>query len=354
MSPKPRLLFTLGDVAGIGPEIVVKAWPELNDICEPVVVGDPDWLRRTVAELGGSAEVTTHSHPSDGTPTAERIPCLPGSEQRLSGITPGKISAAAGRAAFDFLIAAIDWTMQGAAHGIVTCPLHKEALHAAGLAHPGHTEILAERTGDGPFAMMLWARGPLLPHGLGVVHVTLHMALRDIFRHLTKAAVLEKIRLLHGVMQQLCDNTPRLVVAGLNPHAADGGLFGDEEKTIIAPAVDVARECGIDVTGPLPADTLFVKAQTGAFDGVVVMYHDQGHIALKLLSGLRAVNVTLGLPIVRTSVAHGTAYDIAGKGVADHCSLVEAARVAAVLVEKGQNLQHKRSRPLEPNNGGGR
>jgi 4-hydroxythreonine-4-phosphate dehydrogenase len=158
------------------------------------------------------------------------------------------------------------------------------------------------------------------------------MALRDVFRHITTAAVIEKIHLLHGVMRKLTTRAPRLAVAALNPHASDGGLFGDEEAKIIRPAVEQAKQAGIDVTGPLPADTLFVQAQRGAFDGIVAMYHDQGHIALKLLTGLAAVNVTLGLPIVRTSVAHGTAYDIAGKGIADYRSLLEATRVAAKLI----------------------
>ena len=244
----------------------------------------------------------------------------------------GRISGAAGRAAYDFLVAAIDLTMAGRADGIVTAPLQKEGLHAGGLDYPGHTEILAERTGTRNFAMMLWARGPLVPHGVGVVHVTLHMALRDVFTKITTAAIREKIDLLDGVMRQLKDGPGRLVVAALNPHASDGGLFGDEEEKIIAPAVRAAREAGIDVAGPLPSDTLFVRAQRGDFDGIVALYHDQGHIPLKLLSGLNAVNISVGLPIVRTSVAHGTAYDIAGKGIADHRSLIEATRVAAKLI----------------------
>jgi 4-hydroxythreonine-4-phosphate dehydrogenase len=224
--------------------------------------------------------------------------------------------------------------MKGQASGIVTLPLHKEGLHAAGLDYPGHTEILAEKTGVRDFAMMLYARGPRVPHGLGVVHVTLHMALRDVFQHLSTAAVLAKIRLLNGVMTHLCERTPRLAVAALNPHASDGGLFGREEETLIAPAVAQARAQGIEVTGPISSDTLFVRAERGAFDGIVAMYHDQGHIPLKLLSGLQAVNITLGLPLVRASVAHGTAYDIAGRGIAEHGSLVEATRVAALLVER--------------------
>src|SRR5438132_9857076 len=161
------------------------------------------------------------------------------------------------------------------------------------------------------------------------------MALRDVFRHLTREAVVEKIGLLDGVMRQLLGREARIGVAGLNPHASDGGLFGDEEATIIQPAVAAARADGIEATGPLPSDTLFVRARNGEFDGVVAMYHDQGHIALKLLAGLRAVNISVGLPLLRTSVAHGTAYDIAGRGIADPTSLVEAVRVAGKLAASG-------------------
>jgi 4-hydroxythreonine-4-phosphate dehydrogenase len=333
MSERPRLLLTMGDVAGIGPEIIARAWPELHALCRPIVVGDPRWLRRAL-QLVESAEriVIEVSRPLDGAePSPEVVPCLNGSRQDLSGVTPGRVSAEAGRAAYDFLCTAIDLVLAKQADGIVTAPLHKEGLHAAGLSYPGHTEILAERTGTVAFGMMLYARGPAVPHGLGVLHVTLHMALRDVFRHLTTAAVHEKIHLLRGVMRKLCGQEPRLAVAALNPHASDGGLFGDEEARLIVPAVRQARAEAVDVSGPWPCDTLFVRAQKGEFDGVVAMYHDQGHIALKLLTGLAAVNISVGLPIVRTSVAHGTAYDLAGRGLADHRSLVEAIRVAALL-----------------------
>jgi 4-hydroxythreonine-4-phosphate dehydrogenase len=203
--------------------------------------------------------------------------------------------------------------------------LHKEGLRAAGLPYPGHTEILAERTRSKHYAMLLSA------DGITVAHVTLHMALRDVFRHLTTAAVLEKIRLLDELLPRLLGRRPQLGVAALNPHASDGGLFGDEEATIISPAVAAARAEGIAVSGPWPSDTLFVRARGGEFDGLVVMYHDQGHIALKLLGGRTAVNICAGLPIVRTSVAHGTAYDIAGQGVADASGMVAAVKVAAQL-----------------------
>lgn len=334
MPAAPRLLITMGDVAGIGPEIIVRAWPALLTHARPVVIGDSHWLRRALAVCHSSARPVEIATVEDAAPTAEIIPCLRGTRVALDQVSSGEVHAAAGQAAFDFLVTAIDLVRGGRADGIVTAPLHKEGLHAAGLRYPGHTEILADRTGTREFGMMLYARGPQVPHGLGVVHVTLHMALRDVFRRITQESVLEKIRLLEGVMRRLCDHAPRLAVAALNPHAGDGGLFGDEERTILEPAVRRAAAEGIAVSGPVPSDTLFVRAQRGEFDGIVAMYHDQGHIPLKLLSGLAAVNITLGLPLVRTSVAHGTAYDIAGKGIADGQSLVEATRVAARLVQK--------------------
>jgi len=310
MKRKPRLLITLGDVAGIGPELVAKAWADLQTICEPTVIGDVAWMSRLRPDIA-VVQATT---------------------QDLSGVVPGKMSAAAGRAAYDFLCTAIDLTLAKKADGIVTLPLNKEGLHAAGLKYPGHTEILAERCGVRDFGMMLYAPpGPNVKNAIGVVHVTLHMALRDVFQNITTKAITEKIFLLNDVLDALCERGPRLAVAALNPHAGDGGIFGDEETRIIAPAVEIAEASGLNVAGPLPCDTLFVRAQQGEFDGVVAMYHDQGHIALKLLTGLAAVNVTLGLQIVRTSVAHGTAYDIAGKGIANPQSLLEAARVAVKL-----------------------
>ncbi len=324
-SSLPRLLITLGDVAGIGPEIVARAWPDLLPLCRPVLVGDPLWVRRGLELIGSPACVHVVSHPGEAEARADVMPCLCGSEQDLSSVEPGRVSAAAGRAAYDFLCRAIDATMAGEADGIVTAPLHKEGLHAAGLPYPGHTEILAERTGVREFAMVL-AVG-----NLAVAHVTLHMALRDVFRHLRPESVLEKAHLLDRLLRRMLGRRPRLGVAALNPHASDGGLFGDEEATIIAPAVQAAREQGLDASGPWPCDTLFVRARHGEFDGIVAMYHDQGHIALKLLGEGRAVNISAGLPIVRTSVAHGTAYDIAGRGVADAASLIEATRVAALL-----------------------
>jgi 4-hydroxythreonine-4-phosphate dehydrogenase len=321
-----RLLITLGDVAGIGPEIVAKAWPRLVELGSPVVVGDVGWLRRGVELAGTKAEVVTVTKVSEARPDSRTIPCLQTDIPGLDAVPVGTITAAGGRGAYEFLCRAIDLTKAGEADAIVTCPLHKEGLHLAGVTHPGHTEILAERTGTSEFAMVLWG------DGIAVAHVTLHMALRNVFAEIRPESVLEKIRLLNGLLPKLLGRAPRIGVAALNPHAGDGGLFGDEEATIIAPAVERGRAEGIQVSGPWPADTLFVRAHRGDFDGVVAMYHDEGHIAMKLRCGPRCVNITVGLPIIRTSVAHGTAYDIAGQGIADPGSLVTATECAANLV----------------------
>lgn len=301
-TPLPKLLVTLGDVAGIGPEIVAAAWPRLTQHCQPVVVGDP-------------ARLPAH------------IPTVNPSSADLSGVKLGQVSAAAGRAAYDWLCFAIDECLTGHADGIVTCPLHKEGLHAAGVPYPGHTEILADRTGARSHAMLLF--DDELP--LAVAHVTLHQSLRSTFDRITRQTVREKIELLHDIIPKLTGQPPRIGVAALNPHASDGGLFGNEEAEIISPAIEAATLLGIDVIGPIPADAIFLPHNRSRFNGVVCMVHDHGHIAMKLLGGRRAVNVTAGLPIVRVSVAHGTAYDIAGKGIADPSSLIAAARVAARL-----------------------
>jgi len=326
----PRLLITLGDVAGIGPEVAARAWPDLLEHARPIVIGDPAWLKQALRMIGSAAQVKVIDDVADARPMPESIPCFNPSRRDLSRVQPARISAEAGGAAYDYLCAAIDFTLSGRADGIVTCPLHKEGLHAAGVKHPGHTEILAERTGSKHFAMLLSA------NGFTVAHATLHMALRQVFASLTPAAVLEKIQLLDGILPKLVGRRPRIGVAALNPHASDGGLFGDEEAEIIRPAVETARNLGIDVSGPWPSDTLFVRAQGGAFDGIVAMYHDQGHIALKLLGGglHAAVNITAGLPIVRTSVAHGTAYDIAWQGQADARGLINAVKAAAKLSQQ--------------------
>jgi len=340
---RPLVALTLGDVAGIGPEVIARAWGDtpLRALARPFVVGSRSVLERALARVGCRAEVQVITQPEDALPCARTIPCLEATEQDVDSVAPGRVDPRAGRAAYDYLVTAVDLALAGRIDAITTLPLNKEALHAGGVDHPGHTEILAERCGVRDHAMMLYIGPPIGAGdaGLGVVHVTLHVALRRVFDLLTEEAIEAKIALADRALLPLTGGRqPRVGVAALNPHAGEGGLFGDEERRIIAPAVARARDAGIDVSGPIACDTLFGRAIAGEFDAVVAMYHDQGHVALKTLGFDRAVNVTLGLPIIRTSVAHGTAYDIAWRGTAETSSLIEAVRVAARLVWGNRQL----------------
>jgi 4-hydroxythreonine-4-phosphate dehydrogenase len=340
---------TMGDVAGVGPEVIARAWPDraLQSLCQPIVIGDPEVLRKALELTETRTEVKIIGCPEDADPSPDSVSCMRPARATdagaLADVRPGLVDPRAGRAAYEFLITAIDLALQGKIDAITTLPLNKEALRLAGVVHPGHTEILAERCGARDHAMMLYlAEGTDSERqsresggwsGLGVVHVTLHVALRDVFALLTMEAVASKIRLADESMRPLTGGRPpRIAVSSLNPHAGEHGLFGVEEIRIIRPAVELMKSQGVDVDGPFPNDTLYHQALSGAFDAVVAMYHDQGHIALKTAGFRRAVNVTLGLPIVRTSVAHGTAFDIAWRGVADPSSLIEAVRVASRLV----------------------
>ena len=340
---RPLVALTLGDVAGVGPEVVARAWGDspLRALARPFVVGSRTILDRALDRVGVRATVQEIACPEEAVPSARVIPCLEATEQDVASIPPGRIDPRAGRAAYDYLVTATDLALGGRVDAITTLPLNKEALHAAGIHHPGHTEILAERCGVTDYAMMLYLGPPVGANdvGLGVLHVTLHVALRRVVDLLTGGAIEAKIALADKALRPLTGGrAPRVAVAALNPHAGEGGLFGDEEIRIIAPAIARARQAGIDATGPIACDTLFVRALAGEFEAVVAMYHDQGHIALKTLGFDRAVNVTLGLPIVRTSVAHGTAYDIAWRGLAETSSLIEAVRVAARLVSGRRQL----------------
>ena len=334
---RPLVALTMGDVAGVGPEVIARAWGDtpLRTLARPFVVGSRSVLERALARTGVRAAVESITRPEDAEPSSRTIPCLEATSEDVASVPPGLVDARAGRAAYDYLVTAVDLALAGRVDAITTLPLNKEALHAGGVRHPGHTEILAERCGVVDHGMMLYVGPPFGQGdaGLGVLHVTLHVALRRVFELLTEEAVESKIMLADRAFRPLTGGrSPRVAVAALNPHAGESGLFGDEERRIIRPAVARAREAGIDVTGPIAADTLFVRAVAGEFDAVVAMYHDQGHVALKTISFDRAVNVTLGLPIVRTSVAHGTAYDIAWQGVAETSSLIEAVRVASRIV----------------------
>lgn len=290
---KPTIGITVGDPAGIGPEIAAKAAadPRVLEVCEPRLYG-----------VHGDA---------------------------LSAFPPGQLSAAAGRAAYDAIVAAVSDARAGRIDAIATAPINKEAFALAGLPWKGHTDLLAHLTGTPRVAMMFYAAE------LRVVLATIHVPLAEVPRLLTRDLVDFIVDLTAREMPRFGYARPRLALAGLNPHAGEHGVIGGEEEATLRPAVDAARQRGVDISGPWPGDTVFGRAARGEFDAVIACYHDQGLIPVKLLAFGRAVNVTLGLPIVRTSVDHGTAFDIAGRGVADASSLVEAIRLAARLCARG-------------------
>ncbi len=336
---KPLIAITLGDPAGVGPELVVAACTsaEVLALALPIAVGHPEIVRRAARLAHSELPVVEIDAPEEAPSAVEAAPaivCLPAGRDEAALVPPGAADARGGQAAYDALVAAARLAIAGRVDALVTAPLHKGALWQAGHHYPGHTELLAELCGVDDFAMMLYlgpgsaVRGPA---GLAVVHVTLHMALAEALAAIDEEAIVRKTRLVARVMSELKGARPRIGVAALNPHAGEDGLFGSEEQRVIAPAVARARAEGIDAVGPLPADTLLGRARDGEFDAVVAMYHDQGHIAIKLLAMHHAVNVTLGLPIVRTSVAHGTAFDLAWQGRAQTAGMIEAVRVATRL-----------------------
>ncbi len=338
---QPILGITMGDAAGIGPEIIAGAWTEIVRTipCRPVVYGNPEIMRRAAKLRNGNIDVLEIDSIDALPRSADQhiMPCLRCGNEGVVTVQPGAVDARAGEAAYQAIVAAIDDAKIGKIDAVVTAPIHKKALNLAGYEYPGHTEILADRCGVADFAMMLYlGAGTVVKsqHGLAVVHITLHMAMRNIFEQITVASVKAKARLANGFMQQMIGTEgakPRIGVCSLNPHAGEDGLFGREETEIIRPAVEQARAEGLRIDGPFPADTIMIDAKNGRYDAIVAMFHDQGHIALKLLNMHGAVNVTLGLPIIRTSVAHGTAFDRAWRGEAELGSMIEAVRVAAKL-----------------------
>ena len=314
MNGLPRVAITMGDPAGVGPELCLRLLRDerVLTMCTPVVFGDAGVLVRVAKRLGWPE------------PAPEFVYDLQAID--AEAVEPGKVSAACGKAAYDYVTFAIDAALAGQVDAICTGPLHKEALHAAGVPFPGHTEILASRTNAPRSCMMLTAEA------ITCSLVTVHVGYREVPALLTVRSVLDTIELTAEAMRRIRGRAPRLLVCGLNPHAGEGGLFGDrEEELIIAPAIEAARAAGIDVRGPLPPDTAFLPKYRAACDAYVCMYHDQGLIPLKALAFEDAVNVTLGLPIVRTSVDHGTAFDIAWRGVADVSSFVQAVKLAVKL-----------------------
>ncbi len=299
MGARPRIAITVGDPAGIGPEIaaVCAARPDVLAVCEPVLYG-------------------------------------PASPADLQRFTPGRVSAAAGRAAYDAIVAAVADAQAGRVDAIATAPINKEAFAAAGLAWRGHTELLAHLTGTSRFAMMFHAAE------LRVVLLTVHIPLAAVPAALTRDHVESMIALAAEELPRFGYPRASLAVAGLNPHAGEHGVIGREDDDVLRPAIEASRARGLTVDGPFPADTIFLRAMRGEFDAVIACYHDQGLIPVKMAAFGRAVNVTLGLPIIRTSVDHGTAFDIAGQGRADPSSLVEAVTLAATLA--GNRIERAR------------
>ena len=320
----PIVAITMGDPAGVGPEVLLKALPEVLSFCRPFIIGDIEVLEEVKRLTGLPLQLLEVMAPDEA--QGERIPVL--SLTHLVSFPQGRPTAEGGEAAYRYILKAVELLKEGVVEAMVTAPISKEALHLAGHPYPGHTELLAELSGTKDYVMML-AGGRLR-----VALVTTHMALREVPSALSEERIYKTLRITHRALRDYFGiEGPRLAVCALNPHAGEGGLFGDEEEMIRA-AVRRARDEGVETEGPLPADSLFFYAAQGKWDGVVAMYHDQGLIPLKLLHFRDGVNITLGLPFVRTSVDHGTAYEIAGKGVADPSSMISAIKMAAEIIRR--------------------
>lgn len=328
----PPIGITMGDPCGVGPEVVVKslARADVQARFPAVVLGDPQRLRQATERTHSAVQIHEVNDPEDVEHPAGVIRCI-SVGQPTHDLPFGQLSARGGAAAYAYVAKAVELAIEGRLSAICTAPLNKEALHAAGHRYPGHTELLAELSGTPEVSMLLMA-----PR-LRVIHVTTHIGLLDAVERIEPGLVERTIARGHALLQRAGIASPRICVCGINPHAGENGLFGRGEEALkIEPAVDACRSRGWDVQGPLPADTLFFRATRGDFDLVVAMYHDQGHGPVKVLGLEAGVNVTVGLPFVRTSVDHGTAFDIAGKGTADERSLVEALRQAVELSPRHQ------------------
>lgn len=338
---KPIIAITMGDPAGIGPEIIVKALSKplgnrVRQLCRPVVVGNRAVMEKTAKRLKSSIEIRSVTDPEIAASSKTGMDLIEIKNTDLARLMIGRPDAAGGRAAAEAIRTAVRLAMDRRVAAIVTAPISKEALNAAGYPYPGHTEFLAKLSGVNEVGMLMvspprFKKDP----GLRILLATTHLAMRDVPQRLTRERVHSAIHLAYqAAIGPFKIRRPRLAVTGLNPHAGEGGLFGQEESEIIRPAVEAARHEGIPVIGPKPADSLIRQAYEGKYDIVVAMYHDQALIPIKLLAFERAVNVTVGLPFIRTSPDHGTAYDIAGKGIADPGSLIEAIGMAVALSKK--------------------
>lgn len=321
---RPTIGITMGDPAGIGPEICAKALTneEVRMIANCIVIGDRKAMRQALKTAKiPSIEINPIKNVSEAKFRRGTLDVLDLNNVD-SRLKTGQVSKAAGKAAVQYIEKAIKLAMDGKIDAITTAPINKEAINKAGYKFQGHTEILATRTKTKNYAMMF------VSNSLWLMLATTHMPLKEVSKHLDKKKLVQLIKLTHETLFRVREKKPRIGVAGLNPHAGEGGLFGEEEEKIIKPAIAEAKKLGINVKGPISPDAIFYLANIGMFDVVVAMYHDQGLIPLKLLSFNKSVNVTVGLPIVRTSVDHGTGFDIAGKGWANPQSLIEAIKVA--------------------------
>ncbi|MEI7025564.1 4-hydroxythreonine-4-phosphate dehydrogenase PdxA [Paenibacillus sp. y28] len=339
---KPIIGITMGDAAGVGPEVIVKALNHAHsyESCRPLVIGDPVILERARNIVGSSAAIHIVNNPAEGRYEQGTIDCL-NLPVLPSGLPFGQVAAEAGHAAYLFVEKAVELALAGEIHAICTAPLNKEALHLGGHLYPGHTEILAGLTQTEDYSMMLAAPK------LKVIHLTTHVGLIEAISQINPERTYKVIKLAHETLQRAGYERPRIAVCGINPHAGENGLFGSgEEETKLNPGIARAAAEGVDVTGPYPADTLFYRAVRGDFDIVVACYHDQGHIPIKVMGIEAGVNITIGLKggIIRTSVDHGTAFDIAGTGAADERSLLEAIRSA---VELAPRVQHGSGSPAQ-------
>ena len=332
MAGKPLVGITMGDPAGIGAEVIAKALAEggVHDSCRPFVIGSTAAMEAAVRVIGGGTAVRGIAEAGDAAGDAGAIDVLDLENLAYGEVETGQISTQAGRASVEWVLKAGELAKDGEIAAIATAPINKEAARLAGYEDVGHMEIFQSQTGASNVATMLMAGR------LRVVHLTTHRSLRRACDYVTTDNVLAKTMLTHENFKAWGFPAPRIGVAALNPHASDGGLIGDEEAREITPAVEAARSQGADVTGPVPADTVFNQAIDGRYDVVLAMYHDQGHVAIKVHDWARSVSVNLGLPFIRTSVDHGTAFDIAGKGVADHLSMLEAIGVAVDLAAEGR------------------
>lgn len=327
---KPILAITMGDPSGIGPEVVLKTLghPDIYDRCNPLVIGDRRILERAMSALDTAPlRIEDVGGPATAVFQPGTVTLVDLANADPAACPFGEISPVSGKAAVEYVFAACDMAMAGEVDAVVTAPLNKAAMFAAGFHYAGHTELLTERTGAEKVSMLLI--GP----SLRVVHVSTHVALTEAIRRVTKQRVMDVIQIAYDACRALGIAHPRIAVAGLNPHASEGGLFGNEEATEIEPAIAEMRARGMDVSDPQPPDTVFLRATKGVYDIVVAMYHDQGHIPMKLLAFDSGVNVSLGLPIIRTSVDHGTAFDIVGRGIAREESMLAAIDVAIQMVQ---------------------